>query len=86
MKKMIIFCENAVETLTYFSRQLAEAFEAWGYESFWMDFEMLGLSTWKLRQALADQRQQTEAALITFNFIGLSGEEELWDFDDEGVH
>lgn len=85
MKKMIIFCENAVETLTYFSRQLAEAFEAWGYESFWMDFEMLGLSTWKLRQALADQRQQTEAALITFNFIGLSGEEELWDFDDEGV-
>lgn len=87
MGKMIIFCEHAVETLTYFSRQLAEAFEAWGYEIFWMDFEMLGLSAWKLRQALCGQHriQRMETALITFNFIGLSGEEELWDFDDEGI-
>ncbi len=80
MEKMIVFCRNAVETLTYFSMQLADAFEAWGYEIFWMDFEMLGLSAWKLRQAVKEK----EAVLITFNFIGLSGEEELWEFDDTG--
>lgn len=80
MKKMIVFCRHAVETLTYFSMQLADAFEAWGYEIFWMDFEMLGLSAWKLRQAV----QEKEAVLITFNFIGLSGEEELWELDDTG--
>lgn len=82
MDKIIVFCEHAVETLTYFSRQLADAFQEWGYEIFWMDFQMLGLSAWKLRQAVQEQRK--EAVLITFNFIGLSGEEELWDLDEEG--
>lgn len=80
MNKLIIFCRNAVETLTYFSMQMERSFAAWGYETFWMDFDQLGLSTWKLRQAA----KENEAVLITFNFIGLSGEEELWDFDEEG--
>lgn len=81
MRKRIIFCKNAVETLTYFSRQLARQMEAWGYEAFWMDVKMLGLSAWKLRQAARDGQ---ESILITFNFIGLSGEEELWDLDATG--
>lgn len=81
MKKRILFCKNAVETLTYFSRQLARQMEAWGYETFWMDVKMLGLSAWKLRQAVQDGK---ESILITFNFIGLSGEEGLWDFDAAG--
>jgi hypothetical protein len=82
MEKLIIFCKNAVETLTYFSMQLAEAFEAWGYETFWFDMQMAGLSAWKLRQAM---EQKKEAVLLTFNFIGLSGEEELWELDDFSV-
>lgn len=80
MGKIIVLCRHAVETLTYFSMQLAEAFTAWGYEIFWMDFEKTGLSAWKLRQIVP----QKEAVLLTFNFIGLSGEEELWEFSDEG--
>lgn len=81
MNKLIIFCSHAVETLEYFSKELAEAFEKWGYEIFWMDFDKPGLSAWKLRQAV----QGKEAVLLTFNFIGLSGEEELWDLDDDGM-
>ena len=79
--KLIIFCEHAVETLTYFSRQLAQAFLEWGYEIFWMDFDMLSLGAWKLAQAVKGRA----AVLVTFNFIGLSWEEELWEFDEQGM-
>lgn len=80
MDKLIIFCEHAVETLTYFSRQLAQAFSGWGYEVFWLDFDMLALGAWKLKQAVKER----DAVLITFNFIGLSWEEDLWEFDEDG--
>ncbi len=80
MNKIIIFCKHAVETLTYFSMQLADAFEESGYEIFWIDLDQTGRSAWKLRQAV----QQKKAVLITFNFIGLSGEEDLWESDDTG--
>lgn len=82
MSKLIILCEHAVETLTYFSRQLAGAFESWGYEIFWMDFDRTAYSAWKLQQAFAVHPQ--EAVFLTFNFIGLSGEEELWEYDAQG--
>lgn len=85
MHRRIIFCKHAVETLTYFSRQLAQAFEAWGYEIFWMDLAMAGLSAWKLRQAVGEPAAGgTETVLVTFNFIGLSGEEEWYVLDDFG--
>lgn len=80
MNKIIVFCKHAVETLTYFSMQLADAFAAFGYEIFWIDLSMTGLSAWKLRQAV----RQKKAVLITFNFIGLSGEADLWELDDLG--
>lgn len=81
MDRMAIFGRRAVETLEYFSKELAGAFERFGYEIFWLDFEMLGLSVWKLGQAVRGK----EAVFVTFNFIGLSGEEQLWDFDDDGM-
>lgn len=85
MAKRIVLCRNAVETLTYFSRQLAEAFEARGYEIFWMDLDKTGLSAWKLRQAAAGPSAAgTETVFLTFNFIGLSGEEEWYALDDDG--
>lgn len=84
MSTRIIFCKHAVETLTYFSSQLAEAFASFGYEIFWMDFDMLGLSAWKLRQALQGEKHE-HTVLFTFNFIGLSWEEELWDLNEDGI-
>lgn len=53
MGKIVIFFEHGVETLTYFSRQLAEAFARWGYEVFWMDLEMAGPGAWKRRQSVS---------------------------------
>lgn len=79
MSKLAIFSKNAVETLEFFSRQLADTFERRGYEVFWLDFKMLGLGVWKLRQAVKGK----EAVFITFNFIGYSGEEELWEPDGD---
>jgi len=74
---MIIFCEHAVETLTYFSREMAECFAEWGYEVFFLDFDRLGGSVSLMRERLgADGKPGT---LITFNFIGLSREAQLWD-------
>ncbi len=81
MNKTVIFFEHGVETLTYFSRQLAQVFASWDYEIVWMDLNMAGLSAWKLRQTMPGK----EAVLITFNFIGLSGEEEFWDYNDQGM-
>lgn len=81
MNPIIIFCKNAVETLSYFSGQLAQAFETWGYETIWMDFDMPDFGAWKLKQAVSGK----DAVLLTFNFIGLSGEEELWEPDGAGA-
>lgn len=76
---MVIFCIHAVETLTYFSRQMAESFAAWGYDVFYLDFSCLEKSAAKMRRAAAG----CQAALITFNCIGLSGEDALWSGTDE---
>ncbi len=80
MEKQVIFCKNEIETLEYFSVQLAEAFEKRGYEILWLDFNRLALGAWKLRQAL----KGNDAVLVTFNFIGLSWEDGLWELTPEG--
>ncbi len=75
MSRLIIFCKNGVETLSYFSAQMAQAFASRDYEIFWLDLNMTGLGAWKLRQMVPGK----EAVLVTFNCIGLSGEEGLWE-------
>lgn len=81
MSRLIIFCKNGVETLSYFSAQMAQAFASRDYEIFWLDLNMTGLGAWKLRQMVPGK----EAVLVTFNCIGLSGEEGLWELDDAGM-
>lgn len=68
--KSLIFIKNAVETLGYFSEELSIAFEEMGYKCYFIDYEDLFLSIRIIKEAV----KQDNCALITFNFIGLSGE------------
>ena len=66
----IVLIKNAVETLGYFSGQLAAGLKEQGFETYFIDYEALDetvprLSCFTLRG---------KTALLTFNFIGLSGE------------
>ena len=67
----LIFFEHAVETLGYFSKQLAEAFGKLGYQTFFVDYHALERSM-KLAGRFCRPRA---TAVVTFNFIGLSGED-----------
>lgn len=69
--KKLIFFENAVETLGYFSRELAQAFDDWGYSSYFVDYNDL----YDGMKRVTKFAKAGVTALITFNFIGLSGEE-----------
>ncbi|MGN0342052.1 MAG: glycosyltransferase [Roseburia sp.] len=70
MIRKLIFFEKGVETLSYFSRQLADALALWGYQSFFYDISGKERS---LKHAVKFIKAG-ETAVITFNFIGLSGE------------
>lgn len=70
MIRKLIFFEKGVETLSYFSRQLADALALWGYHSFFYDISGKELSLKHATKFI----KAGETAVITFNFIGLSGE------------
>lgn len=76
----IILIKNAVETLGYFSEQMAEELESAGMSVYWIDYDNLAESAAGIR-AFA-QRETT--ALVTFNFIGLSGE--AWFLETDGTY
>ena len=67
----IIWIKNAVETLGYFSEQIASALEASGYDTYCIDYERLYESLEGVRRFAV----RGETALFTFNFIGLGDEE-----------
>lgn len=67
----ILFIKNAVETLGYFSEQLALGLERLGYDIYFMDYDDLYESLNQLPRFV----QKGRTALITFNFIGLGDEE-----------
>lgn len=67
----MVLIKNAVETLGYFSAQLAAEFELLGYEIYWIDYDDLYVSMEGVERFLG----RGKTALVTFNFIGLSGEE-----------
>lgn len=67
----LIFFENAVETLGYFSRELAQTFEKRGYHSYFVDYNDL----YDGMKRVTRFAKAGATALITFNFIGLSGED-----------
>lgn len=69
MKKIILF-SGGIETLEYFSKQIGEVLASWGYEVFIFDLQdMLGSF-----MDLVMFCEKGEAVMITFNFIGISGE------------
>lgn len=69
----IVFAEHAVETLGFFSRQLAKAFEKMGKKTWFWDME----KPEKSRAEFLTFYRRQETAFLTFNFIGLSEEEQF---------
>ena len=68
--RKIIFIKNAVETLGYFSEQIALELERNGYETCFIDYERM----YESMDAMLHFLEREETALVTFNFIGLRGE------------
>lgn len=80
MRKMgqinkLIFIKNAVETLGYFSMQLAEEMQRSGKLVYFIDYKRLQESINGLQKFAVKE----ETAFITFNFIGLSKEDVFLD-------
>lgn len=69
--KKLIFIKNAVETLGYFSEQLAMEMKRLGLATYFIDYNRL----FETVDGLARFAGRSDTALITFNFIGLRGEE-----------
>ena len=67
----IVLIRNAVETLGYFSTQIGRELKRMGAEIYWIDFGRMYESLEGLDRFVNGEG----AALLTFNFIGLSGEE-----------
>lgn len=66
----IIFFTGAIETLSYFSKQMEVHFKEQGYATFFVDMDKAEGT----RKHLQKFCKPGETALITFNFIGLSNE------------
>ena len=69
--RKIIFIKNAVETLGYFSGQIALELERNGYETCFIDYKRM----YESMDAMLHFLDREETALVTFNFIGLRGED-----------
>ena len=69
----IILIKGAVETLEFFSLQLAKSFEAQGLQTWFWDLKA-PLSSREAFEALGGY---DSSILLTFNFIGLSGESQF---------
>ena len=67
--RKIIFIKNAVETLGYFSEQIARELERNGYETCFIDYERM----YESMDVMLHFLDREETALVTFNFIGLRG-------------
>ena len=68
--RKIIFIKNAVETLGYFSEQIARELERNGYETCFIDYERM----YESMDVMLHFLDREETALVTFNFIGLRGD------------
>lgn len=70
VKKIVLF-KGQIETLGYFSEELAKAFVRMGYEVYLFDFE-------KEYEGINDLIwfcENENTVMVTFNFIGMNGEE-----------
>lgn len=71
----VIFIKNAVETLGYFSEQLALEFEHCGIDTCFIDYDHLAESIAYIPKFAV----KGKTAFVTFNFIGQSGEDVFLD-------
>lgn len=69
----IILIKNAVETLGYFSEQIALELEHLGYDTYFVDYDNL----YETVNAIPKFAELGHTALLTFNYIGL-GEEDIF--------
>lgn len=67
----VVLIKNAVETLGYFSEQIALELQEQGIEVYFVDYEDLYESIEGLKRFVT----RGNTAIITFNFIGYSGED-----------
>lgn len=67
----VVLIKNAVETLGYFSEQIALELQEQGLEVYFVDYEDLYESMEGLKQFVT----RGDTAIVTFNFIGYSGED-----------
>lgn len=70
MIKRIVMMEGGVETLSYFSHQMAGEFQKLGYAVFFYDLKQEESSAGKLRKFIRPR----ETVLVTFNFQGVEKE------------
>lgn len=73
MKRIVMF-EGGVETLAFFSHQMAEQFKQMGYAVFFYDLQNEEHSAKKLRKFI----RVGETVLVTFNFQGLEKEDGVY--------
>ena len=71
MIEKVVLIKNAVETLGYFSKQLAVWLRALGLEVYFVDYLCMVDSV----EGLYRFAQKGKTAFCTFNFVGISGEE-----------
>lgn len=73
MKKIVMF-EGGVETLEYFSKEMAKQFIKMGYSVFFYDLKNETVSAKKMRKFI----KPGETVMVTFNFQGLEKEQGVY--------
>ena len=73
----LILMKGGVETLTFFANEIGRFFENKGFKIFWYDLNDAKSSFKHLKKFIKPH----ETALLTFNFLGLSAEDYLFDID-----
>lgn len=79
MKRIIMF-KGGVETLEFFSVEIAEYLESKGYEIFWYNL-LLSKNSFNELMHYYNNHCNEQLYAITFNFEGLEGEEGLYNND-----
>lgn len=81
MSKCVIMFKGGVETQEYFSIEMAQTFEARGYNVYWFDLVVSEYSTSLLQEFLEQSFKNkcfVNIIAFTFNFNGIAGEDGLY--------
>lgn len=84
-KKYIIMFKGGVETLEYFSMEIARTFEEKGYSIYWFDLICAEQSTKELRDFIKEVGKAAIACAFTFNFEGVAGEKGIYLQNEDNI-